>query len=111
MSTEAVETHVERRRRLVRADLARVAVGLFAEHPALAEGVARRMGVRVGDIRVRTLVAAMSAVAEAEFRAWTRDGGKDDPADRIVNALALVEHGLTGLDARRRRSRRGTRDA
>ncbi len=66
----------------------------LAEHAALIDQTARRMGVAASDMRVRTVVAAMTAVAETEFSAWTRAGGKGDPADRIVDALALVEQGL-----------------
>ena len=70
----------------------------LAEHPALTKEIARRMGVAVNDARVRTVVAAMTAVADTEFRAWARDRGKGDPADRIVAALALVEDGLSQFD-------------
>jgi AcrR family transcriptional regulator len=69
-----------------------------AERRALAERVAARMGVPVGDMRARAVVAAMTGVADAEFRAWTRSGGKGDPAARIATALELVERGLTELD-------------
>jgi AcrR family transcriptional regulator len=75
-----------------------------AERRALAEGVAARMGVGVDDARPRVVVAAMTAVADSEFRTWTREGGKDDPAQRIATALALVENGLADLDRPRRRS-------
>jgi AcrR family transcriptional regulator len=70
-----------------------------AERQALVERVAARMGEPVDDLRPRAVVAAMTAVADGEFRAWTGDGGRGDPAARITAALALVEHGFAHLDA------------
>jgi len=80
----------------------------LADSRTLIEHVARRMGVATDDVRPRTVVAAMSAVASAEFRAWVAGGGRGDPADRIVSALALVEQGLAAVD-RKHRSRRANR--
>ncbi len=77
-----------------------------AEDQALVAGVARRMGVDGEDWRARVVLAAMSSVAGAEFRAWAQDGGSGDPAERIVTALALLEHGLADLDRPGRRSRK-----
>lgn len=79
----------------------------FTDSAALTRVVAERMRVEDDDMRARTVVAAMTAVAAAEFRAWVDSGGQDDPGERIVTALALVEGGLAALDhARRRRTRR-----
>jgi AcrR family transcriptional regulator len=72
--------------------------GALAEpDPALIEAVAARMRVPPADVRPRTVVAAMAAVATAEWAAWVAqpDG---DPARRIGDALALVADGLTVLD-------------
>jgi AcrR family transcriptional regulator len=80
----------------------------LVEHRAVAAGVARRMGVDAEDWRARAVVSAMSAVADAEFRAWSRDGGSGDPAERIVAALALVERGLAELDRPTGRARKRT---
>ena len=77
-----------------------------AEDQALVAGVARRMGVDVEDWRARVVLAAMTSVAGAEFRAWAQDGGSGDPAERIVTALTLLEHGLADLDRPGRRSRK-----
>jgi AcrR family transcriptional regulator len=85
----------------VRADGERV-----AENPSLVARVARRMRAHADDPRARVVVAAMTAVADAEFRAWTRDGGKGDPAERITAALALVERGLAEFDQPPRDTRR-----
>jgi AcrR family transcriptional regulator len=69
--------------------------------------VAQRLGVPASDVAARTVVAAVGAVAAAEYAAWVADGGRDDPADRIAAALALLEQGLGSLDAARaRRTRR-----
>lgn len=70
----------------------------LVEDQALVSDVARRLGVKPGDTRARVVVAAMSAVAVAEFRAWVDDNGKGDPAARISAALAMIEHGLSRLD-------------
>lgn len=98
---EADRSEVVRRGRILesapalqaRADGERV-----AERRALAERVAARMRLPIDDVRPRVVVAAMTAVADGEFRAWTRDGGRGDPAARIVAALAIVEQGLAHLD-------------
>lgn len=61
--------------------------------------IADRMGVDDhDDPRPRVVVAAMTAVAATEFRAWVDRGGDDDPGERIVAALTLVENGLAALD-------------
>lgn len=70
----------------------------LAEDQALTSDIARRMGVKSGDARARVVVAAMSAVAVTEFRAWVDDNGKGDPAERISTALAMIENGLSRLD-------------
>jgi AcrR family transcriptional regulator len=64
----------------------------------LVAAIATRMGVDGDDPRPRATVAAMTAVAAAEFRAWVVEEGRGDPADRIGAALTLVEGGLTALD-------------
>jgi hypothetical protein len=56
------------------------------------------MGVPAADTRPRAVVAAMAAVAAAEWSAWVEGGGDGDPAERIGAALALVEAGLSALD-------------
>ena len=68
-----------------------------AQDDILVERVAARLGVGADDQRARVVVAAMGSVAAAEFRAWVADGGRGDPAERIVAALALVEDGLSRL--------------
>jgi AcrR family transcriptional regulator len=73
-----------------------------APNDALIDEVARRMGVPGRDLRPRAVVAAMTAVAAAEWAAWVEDGGEGDPAERIGVALALVQAGLTALDGRQR---------
>ena len=70
----------------------------------LVKRVAARLQVPSDDTRARVIVAAMDSVAGAEFRAWVADGGRGDPADRIVAALALVEDGLSTLEHRRSKS-------
>ena len=65
----------------------------------LVERVAARMGLDPRhDVAPRTVVAAMAAVASREWQAWVDDGGDGDPAERIANALALVERGLDALE-------------
>jgi AcrR family transcriptional regulator len=71
----------------------------LAEDHALLTAVATRLRVKPGDSRARVVVAAMSAVAVTEFRAWVDDNGKGDPAARISAALGMLEHGLLRLDA------------
>jgi AcrR family transcriptional regulator len=88
-------------------DLAEAARGTGDE--PLVERVAARMGVDPRrDAAPRTIVAAMTAVAGREWRAWVEDGGEGDPAERIAAGLALVERGFASLDepkqARNRRS-------
>jgi AcrR family transcriptional regulator len=78
----------------------------IAESAPLVTAIAARMGVADDDLRPRTIVAAMSAIAAAEFKAWVLDQGEGDPAARIARALALVEAGLTALD--RATPRRGS---
>jgi AcrR family transcriptional regulator len=70
----------------------------IADDPDLISDVARRLGVKPGDTRARVVVAAMSAVAGSEFRAWVDDNGKGDPAARISAALAMIERGLSRLE-------------
>jgi AcrR family transcriptional regulator len=64
---------------------------------SVVQHVADCLGVKANDARARVVVAAMGAVAAAEFRAWVDDGGKGDPAKRISSALALLESGLGQL--------------
>ncbi len=66
----------------------------------LIELIAARMGAPAGDVRPRSVVAAMTSVAAAEWAAWVEGGGDGDPAERIGAALALVEKGLAALDRR-----------
>jgi AcrR family transcriptional regulator len=73
-----------------------------APNVALVETVAGRMGLPAADARPRAVVAAMTSVAAAEWQAWVDDGGEGDPAERIGNALALVETGLASLDRKLR---------
>jgi AcrR family transcriptional regulator len=75
---------------------------------ALTELVAARMGLHTGDRRPRTVVAAITSVAAAEWTAWVDDGGDGDPAERIGDAIALVEAGLAALDRRLRPRRART---
>jgi AcrR family transcriptional regulator len=70
----------------------------LAEDRALIAEIARRLGVKAGDVRARVVVAAMSAVAATEFRAWVDGGGKGDPAARISAAIGILENGLSRLD-------------
>jgi len=77
-----------------------------AAHGALAEpddallgAVAARMGLPAADVRPRTVVVAMAAVAAAEWAVWVA-APRGDPARRIADALALVEQGLAVLDRR-----------
>jgi AcrR family transcriptional regulator len=78
----------------------------FADDEDLLTEVARRLGVKPGDTRARVVVAAMSAVAGTEFRAWVDDDGKGDPAVRIADALAIIERGLSHLNVPARGRRR-----
>jgi AcrR family transcriptional regulator len=73
----------------------------LAEDQDLVGAVARRLGVKPSDTRARVVVAAMSAVAVTEFRAWVDDNGKGDPAVRISAALGMLEHGFSRLDTGR----------
>ncbi len=88
---------------------ARVNGERIGEDLPLAEQLADRLGARPDDARVSVIVASMSAVAATEFRAWVHGGGKGDPANRIAEALTLLEVGLGQLDeiatASRRRKR------
>ena len=82
---------------------ARVSGERIVEDLGLAEHLAERLGARADDARVRVIIASMGAVAEKEFRTWVRGGGKGDPANRIAEALALLEGGLGQLDGRKKR--------
>jgi AcrR family transcriptional regulator len=65
----------------------------------LVRALADRMGVDPAvDDRPQILAVAMAAVASLAFEAWVLDGGRDDPADRIGDALATLERGLAELD-------------
>lgn len=77
-----------------------------ADNDLLVAQVAGRMGANPSDFRPRAVVAAMSAVAATEFRAWATGGGEDDPAARIRAALGLVEAGLASHDVPARAGRR-----
>jgi hypothetical protein len=79
------------------------------EAQPLVQRIARRMAVDADDPRPRVIVAAMTAVAAAEWQAWVDDGGVGDPAERIGAALSLIERGLEALD--RKRPSRGARTA
>jgi AcrR family transcriptional regulator len=78
----------------------------LAEDRAVAENIAERLRTRARDARVRVIVAAMGAVSATEFRAWVDSGGKGDPAERISEALTLLEAGLGQLDRDVRRGKR-----
>jgi AcrR family transcriptional regulator len=56
--------------------------------------MAARLGVGSSDPRPRILVAAMTAVATAEWNAWVDEDGRGDPRDRIVAALEILERGF-----------------
>ena len=76
------------------------------EEPPLVERIAARMGIDPGtDAAPRVVVAAMTAVAAGEWRAWVESGGIGDPAERIGAALTLLEQGLATQDRKRRPSR------
>jgi AcrR family transcriptional regulator len=77
--------------------------------PPLVERIAARMGVDPAtDPAPRIVVAAMTAVAAGEWRAWVESGGGGDPAERIGAALGLLEQGLAAQDRKRRPSRART---
>jgi AcrR family transcriptional regulator len=103
-----VTAHVEREERARVVQLGRVlatapalrtaAFGALAgPDEALIAVIAGRMGVGPSDRRARAVVVAMGAVATAEWAAWVADA-RGDPAVRIGEALAFVEHGLSTLD-------------
>ena len=73
---------------------------------ALVDHVAHRLGTGPESLAVRTIVAAMGAVATIEYQEWVHEGGHGDPADRIVAALDLLIAGLGALEHRSTRSRR-----
>jgi len=60
----------------------------------LVANVAARLGVGSSDPRPRILVAAMTAVAVAEWNAWVDEDGRGDPSERIVAALDVLERGF-----------------
>ena len=70
----------------------------WADGAPIVGRVAERMGIRARDPRPRLIVAAMAAVATAEWHAWVDDGGIGDPAERIDAALEALENGLGALD-------------
>lgn len=70
----------------------------IAEYPELAQQLAERLGTDPTDSRIRVIIASMGAVAATEFRTWVDSGGKGDPAERIAEALAVLEGGLSHLD-------------
>ncbi len=73
------------------------------EAPPLVERIATRMGVDpAADAAPRVVVAAMTAVAAGEWRAWVESGGVGDPAERIGAALGFLEQGLAAHDRKRR---------
>jgi AcrR family transcriptional regulator len=78
----------------------------LAEDRAIAEHIAERLGTRADDAKVRVIVAAMGAVSATEFRVWVDRGGKGDPAERISEALTVLETGLGQLDRDVRREKR-----
>ena len=90
-------------------ELRAAAHGAHARNGSLLNEVARRMGVPADDRRARAVTAAMTSVAAAEWAAWVDGGGEGDPAERIRDALALVEDGVTTLDSKQRT--RGARTA
>jgi AcrR family transcriptional regulator len=63
----------------------------------LAVLLAHRMRMPSDDLRPRTVAAAMSATAIAAFEQWVADP-VGQPADRIAEALDLVQRGLAELD-------------
>jgi AcrR family transcriptional regulator len=69
------------------------------EADELVGRVARRMGSDPSERTPRVIVAAMSAVAASEWRAWVADGDLEaDPSARIATALTLLEDGLKPLE-------------
>lgn len=61
--------------------------------------VAERAGVDAAtDLRPAVLVAAMTAAAQAAFRAWVQSGGKVELATMVADALELLNRGLAELD-------------
>jgi AcrR family transcriptional regulator len=75
------------------------------ENAEIVARLAARMGVPVDDRRVRVLVATFAAVASVEFTTWAEAGGAGDPSEAIRSALALLEDGLSNLDATPRKGR------
>jgi AcrR family transcriptional regulator len=75
------------------------------ENAEIVARLAARMGVPVDDRRVRVLVATFAAVASVEFTTWAEAGGAGDPSEAIRAALALLEDGLSNLDATPRKGR------
>lgn len=65
----------------------------------LVSAVAARMGTAPGDQRARLIVAAMSAVATAEWHAWIDEDGPGEPSERIVAALAALDRGLVAVES------------
>lgn len=69
----------------------------------IVELVAKRIGGPRAKSRAiaRVIVAAMNAVAATEFNAWVTTGGRGDPAQRIGEALRMLEEGLAQYDSSR----------
>jgi AcrR family transcriptional regulator len=70
----------------------------WAAEASLVARVADRMGVSVRDPRPRVIVAAMDAVATAEWHAWVDEGGTGDPSRRVVTVLGLLDSGLSTIE-------------
>jgi AcrR family transcriptional regulator len=75
------------------------------ENGEIVARLAARMGLPVDDRRVRVPVATFAAVASVEFTTWAEAGGAGDPSEAIRASLALLEDGLSNLDAIRRKGR------
>jgi hypothetical protein len=58
-------------------------------------------GGETQDRRARVIVAAMSAVATAEWHPWIDEDGPGDPSERIVAALEALDQGLSAVESGR----------
>ena len=67
---------------------------------ALIERVAKRLGVAADDVRPRTVVTAMMAVAAEEYFSWAEVGSDDDPSQRMAAAFRVLELGFTSRETK-----------
>ncbi|WP_159772266.1 TetR/AcrR family transcriptional regulator [Streptomyces sp. HM190] len=74
---------------------ARMVDGMADTGRRIAEAVAARTGLDPGGLEVRVFTMSLVGGVTEIFLYWAENDFRDDPADLLDRALAVLEHGLT----------------